>query len=165
MAFLVNREKLAWAAGLFEGEGCFNIHKHSRGGSAVLWMSDRDVVEEFIKVIGFGKLALQKKKKKETNKQMYGVRLYKFEHVQALAAMLWPWLKQRRKGRIKELLLSIKQPTKVWMSAEKRHAIVTRFRQGASYRELADEFSVSTNRAWYVANGLKRGEHKWQASA
>ena len=71
----INREKLAWAAGLFEGEGCFTVHKHCRGGTAVIKMSDKDVLDEFVSVVGIGKVVPKKTKTKPTHKQMYGVQI------------------------------------------------------------------------------------------
>lgn len=56
---------IAWAAGLFEGEGCFTIQrsprKRANGESVVykqpvarLHMTDKDVVERFAKIVGVG---------------------------------------------------------------------------------------------------------------
>lgn len=50
---------LAWAAGLFEGEGCFTISTDWRHGGtqhfcAKLGMTDEDVVRRFAKVMGIG---------------------------------------------------------------------------------------------------------------
>lgn len=48
---------VAWAAGLFEGEGCFSIVRVGTTGmsfTASLYSTDRDVVERFGEVVGVG---------------------------------------------------------------------------------------------------------------
>lgn len=45
---------IAWAAGLFEGEGSFSICNH--GVRMQLTMNDKDVVEKFAQVVGCGTL-------------------------------------------------------------------------------------------------------------
>lgn len=53
-------EQIAWAAGLFEGEGTWNAYQVKPRGKiqmqARVGMTDRDVVERFAEVIGFGKV-------------------------------------------------------------------------------------------------------------
>jgi hypothetical protein len=49
---MASREEIAWAAGLFEGEGCITL-----SGKAVavrLVNTDEEVVQRFAEVIGFG---------------------------------------------------------------------------------------------------------------
>jgi len=44
--------EIAWAAGLFEGEGTLNVYRRSSGKLQVqvrLGMTDRDVVERFLR--------------------------------------------------------------------------------------------------------------------
>lgn len=100
-----SREDVIFAAGLFEGEGCFSgayPYKRKSGNviysnpEARLTMTDKEVVEKFQKAIGFGKIYYVKPQKahwKEAWKWAVG----DFEHVQALGAMLWPWLGTRRR--------------------------------------------------------------------
>lgn len=45
---------LDWAAGIFEGEGCWYYDRSSRSLGASLRMQDKDVVESFAHAIGFG---------------------------------------------------------------------------------------------------------------
>jgi hypothetical protein len=44
-----------WAAGLFEGEGCFTI-KRGRYPAALLSMTDEDVIRDFHETVGFGRM-------------------------------------------------------------------------------------------------------------
>lgn len=54
MEGLSGDELLAWAAGLFEGEGCFTIRR--KQPVAKLNSTDLDVVKRFHDVIGVGRL-------------------------------------------------------------------------------------------------------------
>lgn len=106
----MNRETLAWAAGLFEGEGCIS-HYHPLGHDYIqssLQMNDEDRVRLFHEAIGglgavyheAPKLDKVPPRRHDTWRWASG----KFEHVQAVIAMLWPWLGPRRRARAAELL-------------------------------------------------------------
>lgn len=95
------REAVIWAAGLFEGEGCLTL-SNGRDPHAQLKMTDRDVVERFRVVMGFGSLhvhgpsGLGRKPQWQWDTSTQGT--------QALIAMFWPWLGERRRARAKEIL-------------------------------------------------------------
>jgi hypothetical protein len=94
----INKEELAWAGGLFEGEGSFYCTQ--RGGSnACISMTDLDSVERFRKAVGLP-IEIKRKKLNLDHKQVYEWRTGKFEYVQALGAMLWNYLGTRRKQQI-----------------------------------------------------------------
>jgi hypothetical protein len=98
------RDNLAWAAGLFEGEGSISIHQR-RNGIVHLAMTDADVVERFAKVMGFGRIYHHPQdKRKATYKPLINWVAGSFEHVQAAIAMMWPWLGTRRQSRAIEVL-------------------------------------------------------------
>lgn len=98
----MNKLDLAWAGGLFEGEGSvFTVGKQCAGIS--LTMTDEDVVRKFSRVIGFG--VIRPRKHKPNHKKPWEWRTTSFEHVQATIAMLWCFLGQRRKQKAKEILL------------------------------------------------------------
>lgn len=101
-----NREDLAWAAGLFEGEGCFT---RSNGVPMCrLGSTDEDVIQKLRTIIGFGAIYPFTR----TNPREGGVpwkdghewATTNFEHTQAFIAAVWPWLGERRKARAHELL-------------------------------------------------------------
>lgn len=105
---------VAWAAGLFEGEGCWGTRMGSRRRYwypySVLKMTDQDVVERFKKIVGVGSiyaLGIPKGGKKPQWKWRIG----SFEHVQHIAALFWPWLGIRRKTKVKEILISYQKET------------------------------------------------------
>ncbi len=55
-----SRSDIAWAAGLFEGEGCFTACYQRKTGRrylhAVLVSTDQDVLERFHRIVGVGKI-------------------------------------------------------------------------------------------------------------
>lgn len=89
----------AWAAGLFEGEGCFTTNnKYSL--VAALNMTDEDVVRKFHSTIGVGKVYGPYQGK---GKPYWQWRVANFEAVQHVMATLWNFLGMRRKAKITEL--------------------------------------------------------------
>jgi hypothetical protein len=97
------REDIAWAAGLFEGEGCFSLQ--SRGNPrATLSMTDFDVVRRFAEVVGFGTVFDKVPPRLPHHKPQLAWRVTSFERTQALIAMFWPWLGERRRARAVEIL-------------------------------------------------------------
>ena len=111
----LDREELAYAGGLFEGEGTIYVRNLTPPKAWIcLAMSDREPIERFQAAVGgFGKIygPYQKKKKLTRNgnlpKPMYVYHLYDFEKVQAVVAMLWPWLGPRRRGQAATVLTRI----------------------------------------------------------
>lgn len=100
---VATREQLAWAAGLFEGEGCVGFY----GGKqpvASISSTDRDVVERFRDIFGFG--TIRTKPRQAPWKDCHDWRVTNFEHVQVVIAALWPWLLTRRQAKAEEVLRS-----------------------------------------------------------
>lgn len=109
--------QLAWAAGLFEGEGNFSQYEYKGvNGSiyyprAALVSSDKDILERFQEIVGLGNIT--SKKKNLGKKDMWVWQTGSVEKTQALYAMLWKWLGERRKDRIREIVLCSRQGIKV----------------------------------------------------
>jgi hypothetical protein len=106
--FSVNREEIAFAAGLFEGEGCFVSTKSGnrtrRRSQATINMTDREPLEHLVMATGLGRVTGPVAPRGSGIKPSYNWGVYTFEHVQALAAMFWPWLSPRRRARVQEVL-------------------------------------------------------------
>ena len=117
------REDLAWAAGLFEGEGClhFQLPRNGRkagGIRAHLTMVDEDVVRRFAEVIGRGRVSGPIYRRptvgavfffwapdgSPSKKPVYRWEISSFENVQAMIAMLWPWWNTRKRLKAREVL-------------------------------------------------------------
>lgn len=111
---LRTREDLAWAAGLFEGEGCFTFHAgtHPNGyryryPKACMNSTDRDVMVRFLAIVGCGNLHgpyLTKRDRAYNRKPSWHWRAHGFELGQAIVALFWPWLCERRRIRAAEVL-------------------------------------------------------------
>lgn len=116
-----DRAEVAWAAGLFEGEGCFTMTDHAGAsrrltqGRIELAMTDEDDVRRFHAVMGFGAVdgPLQRPSR-GSRKPYWRWRAWTFETIQATVAMFWPWLGARRRARAREVLSGLRERTKSW---------------------------------------------------
>lgn len=95
---IYNREELAWAAGLFDGEGYIGCHQRKlpsgRGNArialTVVQWHDADVIVRFHAAIGG--LGRRSQRRRERGAIEYRLGIQTFEAVQAAVALLWPWL-------------------------------------------------------------------------
>ena len=95
-------EQLAWAAGLFEGEGWFTTS--SGYPLAAIRSTDRDVIERFRDVMGRGSVWPVYKgegKKKQWHWQVSG-----YAGVQRLVDLIGPWLGERRRQQFERVMKS-----------------------------------------------------------
>lgn len=103
----MNREDIAWAAGLFEGEGCITVStRRMKYVNLTLAMCDRDAVERFRDAVGVGTIRLRRKAP-QGGKPLWIWSANSFEHAQAVVARLWPGLCSRRRSRAREILLAV----------------------------------------------------------
>lgn len=121
---------IAWAAGLFEGEGCFTIN--SKSPACILASSDKDVLERFVQIVGIGSVRLDTRSKiKDSYKDLWVWRAAGSPSSQYVIALFWDFLGSRRKDRAREVLLN----TRFLMGARKK----SRCAQGHS---LLDDSNV-----------------------
>lgn len=88
---------IAWAAGLFEGEGC--ITTAGNGWQLQLRMTDSDVVKRFIDVVQYGNFRREAwfdKGKRPGSKPVYGWRIGKSSEVRRILDMFLPYFGERR---------------------------------------------------------------------
>lgn len=98
---------LAWAAGLFEGEGYF-----TSGASQLrtgMNSTDLDVLQSFQRVVGIGTIVEIDSPSFQVRKAQGCKRQWRWhvgghEGMQAVLAMFWPWLHERRRERAVELI-------------------------------------------------------------
>lgn len=95
-----NKLDLAWAAGLFEGEGCICFSNKTILLSVD--MTDEDTVHKFFKIIGYGYLNGPYKAKKISYKPHWQWRVQGNQYPQTIIAAFWPWLGSRRKQQFKD---------------------------------------------------------------
>ena len=94
---------IAWAAGLFEGEGCFTVNGGRGHGRAQVAMTDEDVIRRFADIMGWYQIS--SRINRPNTRRAWRVEVSTFEGFQATVAMFWPWLGQRRRARAKQILL------------------------------------------------------------
>lgn len=101
--------EIAWAAGLFEGEGCITASTRSDGYvkyvSIQLVMCDLDVVMKFARIVGIENVKTYAGVTKN-RKQRHYVQTNKISEVERIFWMLAPHLGERRLKRGAELLVA-----------------------------------------------------------
>jgi len=86
----MTNEELAWAAGFFDGEGCFtNSHDRRRSyvvcrPTACITQKDCQILGKFARIVGMGKIYLHMSGWQWT--------LARWADVEWLMCLLWPWL-------------------------------------------------------------------------
>ncbi len=98
-------ERLAWASGFFDAEGCFSVCGRTGGLAGRITHTDRELLDRFQAVIGFGKVygPYAPHRTSFGKRATYVYTATGFEKVQAMLAMLWPNLGSAK--RIKAMLL------------------------------------------------------------
>ena len=86
---------IVWAAGLFEGEGCIYIHPTKIYVQLIINMTDLDVMERFVDVVGHGNLNGPKWDRKST-KPYWRSTVSKSSEVLRILKMFLPHLGIRR---------------------------------------------------------------------
>lgn len=93
-----NREELAWAAGFFDGEGstgCYRNHVKGKRWSVSIQQKGPALLRRFRRAVrGLGHIN-GPYWNKTTN--LWAFRTVRFEHSQAIMAMLWPWLGRQKR--------------------------------------------------------------------
>ena len=95
-------EEIAWAAGLFEGEGsvCFGNNTVTLSVA----MTDEDVVRKFHKLIGYGYVNGPYKRNNGKWKDQWQWRSQGSQYSQITTAILWPYLGLRRRQQLKDAI-------------------------------------------------------------
>jgi hypothetical protein len=91
---------IAWATGVFEGEGCIALNAEKTPALQVS-MCDEDVIRKFESVFG-GYVTGPTHRKGCT--PIYHWRLYGVKRVQAVLRLMWPLLGKRRQARAAEVI-------------------------------------------------------------
>src|SRR5512146_890011 len=102
---------IAWAAGLFEGEGTLFLTGQTGSPCAALSMTDEDVVRRFARIIGSGKVSKVIDPRPQC-KPIWSWRLGTKVDIGALIKLLYPYLGQRRKAKADEVLVVCQRPKK-----------------------------------------------------
>lgn len=102
---------IAWAAGLFEGEGSIFLVNQKRSNGKTysyprmeLKMTDKDVVEKFKKVVVFGNIHYKDvPSRKDNHKVSWCWQLTEKELCERVLSSFWPYLGKRRRAKIIDL--------------------------------------------------------------
>jgi hypothetical protein len=107
----VNREEIAWAAGLFEGEGSVYVNRirKYRYLCVEVNMTDEDIVQRLHRLFPYGTVR-QAEALRQHWKRSWHWRVHGFAGSQAFIALIWPWLGERRRATAAELLKSFRGP-------------------------------------------------------
>lgn len=108
------RENIAWAAGLFEGEGCVGVYSKPDGARGPrkapvmkISMTDLDVLEKFQRIVGFGKIHGPTIRRQPNHKPVWSWSCGGTEKVQALLAAFWSYLCARRQAKAQEVIVAM----------------------------------------------------------
>ncbi len=97
---------IAWAGGLFEGEGCFTSSQTSSGrwtAIACLYMADEEIVRKFAEIVGVGNVTFTDRSKYGA-KDLWMWRSATAEKFKIVFELLEPYLGERRRARANEIL-------------------------------------------------------------
>lgn len=97
----LTRDNVLWFAGLFEGEGHFDLRKGRKSLGLVIKMTDRDVLEKAQRMFG-GWIWDKQKKTKTHHKQAFTWKLMERDKAYALVVAMFQFLGSRRQNRAKE---------------------------------------------------------------
>lgn len=95
----------SWAAGLFEGEGCFSMNRKPNGALTMrssMAMVDKDVLLTFARIIEVG--SVHPKTVRGNRKPQWEWRTSTQKDTERVYYLLEPWLHRRRRDRYAELL-------------------------------------------------------------
>jgi hypothetical protein len=97
---------IVWAAGLFEGEGCISFdHRFKNTRTIQIKMTDLDVMERYVDVVGYGKLrGPYKEKKTPGSKPFWQHSVCKGSEVLRILKMFLPHLGKRRSEKAIEAI-------------------------------------------------------------
>jgi|SRR3989304_8351593 len=105
----INKEALAWAAGLFDGEGCTTISNRKTRPSGqirlVIGMTEIEPLRRFYDAVKIGKIYEGKKVRGKSRKVFHRYEAFGFRRTQAVIALLWNWLSQFKKIQARRCLL------------------------------------------------------------
>jgi hypothetical protein len=96
-------QQIAWAAGLFEGEGCITGHRGRSARHVALVMADEDIVRRFAAIVRIGAV-----RGDGTLRRPHHRHLWRWQADgdggEAVLHLLLPYLGARRSARAKEML-------------------------------------------------------------
>lgn len=123
----MDTRELAWAAGIFEGEGCIYLRPQSGRGQPQLkvQMNDEDSILRFRRVMGMGNVRRLHAPSRSRFGPSWVWDVYGFEKVQAGVALLWFGLGRRRRAKAVEVLTMGRPRAGMYPGHQGRHVPIT----------------------------------------
>ena len=105
---------IVWAAGLFEGEGCIHTLQMTKAKNTYITlrqtMTDKDVMEKFVNIVGYGNL-LGPSWKKNSTKPIWDWNVTKKSEVLRILKMFLPHFGIRRAAKAIEAITFLNETT------------------------------------------------------
>ncbi|HZO69391.1 MAG TPA: LAGLIDADG family homing endonuclease [Kribbellaceae bacterium] len=103
--------EIAWAAGLFEGEGCITIFEQKQNVLPLIrlsvQMTDRDVLERFCRIVECGRVQVAHRAPRGNRKPTFGWSIGNRPDVERILLEFLPWLCERRAAKARLTLAEI----------------------------------------------------------
>lgn len=150
---MASRESdIAWAAGLFEGEGCIGIwwppstigHRKQPQIRLQVTMTDRDVIEEFCRIVQCGSVSREQNRKPPRKNCWYWTIGNRVD-VERLLRAFYPRLGERRRAKADEALAEIAKSVRACETCGET------FRAQKSQRRFCS--TSCQQRSYYVRHG------------
>src|SRR5437660_1411204 len=100
-------EDLAWAAGFFDAEGCFNFTKAGRYASVSIGQTDQGLLARFQSIVRVGKIDGPYRRTHPgqwAKKEQFRFRVYDRKSVVHIVELLWPWLGDVKRAQAETML-------------------------------------------------------------
>lgn len=116
--------ELAWAAGLYDGEGCTTNRGNNQPVMSIS-QSDPYVLERFAKAVGVGKVHGPYMREGKPNvKPIWNYQSGTFEHTQQCLAAIWKWLSLHKRAQAMKRFLDYRnQPTRIAWYAKRAQKV------------------------------------------
>lgn len=149
----MNEIDVAWAAGLFEGEGSIHF-ANGVGTGVIIQMTDKDVLERMQELFG-GKIAVAYEAKNNW-KTCYRWTLGIKEGCEEFVKNIYPYLMSRRKARADEWLTSRRSIQKSrYATTERNNMVLEELASGKTQKQVADKYNITQA---YVSILLKKSK-------
>lgn len=157
---LIDREQLAWAAGVIDGEGWATSARRNnitKGMTATLCLgvaqAHPEMVNRLQSIFGFGSVTGPRMSR---TTPMWSWRVYGFEEVQAVLAMVWTWLgsvkREQIVGCLKEAIAH-KTSDRRKFSPNQVADIRQRLNGGEKQADIARSYGVRRQSINWIASG------------
>ena len=145
---MATEAQIAWAAGLFEGEGCIYLSPPSKRGQAkrlTVAMTDRDVLDRFAAIVGVG--GIRPHPVRGNRKPCWAWNANRWEDVVYVLDLLMPHFGERRTAKALEILAH--PPIRNGQTCAKGHPLDGVRGDGRAYCTTCNH---ERSRAWYLKN-------------